>query len=185
MGFGHVWIKWFQTKSKTLHILASFGIWVSRCSKIISIQKYFQELSPYLCFKICDLHICSAHFHIHMYIWAADWTSEQVHSYSRQICGLLLLGRAKQINSNGPLCYRQPTQKHSTYYTENDLLSLTLPISSGCVYRMRRFRRFLKVCNKMFFVFSPCKLGQIELPMTFLNSALQEDSKTRPTCLIW
>ena len=42
-------------------------------------------------FKICQLRICSAHFHIHMYIWAADWTSEQVPSYSRLISSLLLI----------------------------------------------------------------------------------------------
>ena len=58
-------------------------------------------------FKICQLRICSAHFRIHMYIWAADWTFEQVHSYSRQICGLLLLGRAQQLNCNGLLIQSQ------------------------------------------------------------------------------
>ena len=43
----------------------------------------------------------------------------------------------------------------------------------------------LSVCNKMFPMFSPWILGQIGLPMTVLECAHHEDSKTPNTCLIW
>ena len=45
---------------------------------------------------------------------------------------------------------------------------------------MHWFRRFLEVCNKMFSVFSPWKLGQMRLAITVLDSAHQEDC-----CKLW
>ena len=73
----------------------------------IFIQKILLSCTVVVRFKICKLRICSAHLCNHMYIWAADWISEQVHSYSLQICGILLLGRAQKLNYNfvynGPL----------------------------------------------------------------------------------
>ena len=48
-----------------------------------------------------------------------------------------------------------------------------------------RYSLHSSVCNKTFAMFSPWSLGQIGLPMTVLESAGHEDSKTPPTCFIW